>query len=255
MKFRFGTVVAFVIIVLVGDVYIMADTSARSEQNDKRLQLQIQVDKDRYLPGQVITVNFKILNNTNQTLMLDPGANVKTGRLQVFVSDGNDEFLQYTGPRWGLLDGIAKGSIEVQPQKFVETSATVLHNRVVATYHLNKHAAKELTKGRIDTEYAFPRPGVYYIKAKLFDRGYVSHIESEPVKILIDEPQGPDLDIWNTLKTNGAYALFLQTGEISGHAKDPKADEIVQLLEDLVKRYPTSKYADTLRTCLAKRQK
>lgn len=254
MKSRISIyLVLLALIASVWDNYTFGDASARGDQDIKRLQLQIQGDKERYLPGEVITLNFKISNNTSETLMLETGANVKTGRLQVFISEGNEEFLQYTGPRWGLLDGFPKQTLALSPQTSEETSATLLHNYVPATYHLDERSAKQVIKGLINTEYAFPRPGVYYVKARLYDNGFANQIESEPIKILIEEPQGFDLEIWNTIKTEGAYAFFLQTGWGTGNAKDPSEEEIARVLENLIERYPTSKYIDSLRTSLAKR--
>ena len=255
MKFRISICLVLLMIILSAiDGYTHGTASVRGEQDITRLELQIRSDKDSYLPGQVIELNFRISNNTNESLLLEPGANVKTGRLQVFISEGTSEFLQYRGPRWGLLDGFPVKSKEMSPQTSEETSATLLHNYVPATYHLDERSAKQRIKGLINTEYAFPRPGVYYVKARLFDNAYANHIESKPIKILIEEAQGSDLEIWNTIKNDGAYAFFLQTGHSTGQPTDPSTEEIAHVLETLIERYPSSKYIEGLRTSLAKRQ-
>jgi hypothetical protein len=88
----------------------------------------------------------------------------------------------------------------------------------------------------------------------LFDRGYANHIESEPIEILIEDPQGVDLEVWSTIKTKGAFAFFLQTGESTGHAKEPGSEEIVGVLENLIKRYSSSKYVDNFRASIAERR-
>jgi hypothetical protein len=256
MKTRRAFYMALVALVSMLCTAIVLSQSDNSASKDiKLLTLQVKADKDSYLPGEVITLNFKILNNSRESVLLSKSADVQTGQLQVFIADESNQYNQYSGPRWGLVDVIGGRYITLSPGESFETTATVLHNRRVETSHLSKNAAAEIKKGRIQTDYVMPQAGMYFIKAVLIDDALASKIESEPVGIVIEEPQGADLEVWNKLKSDGDYGLFIQTGEIAERADGPKTKEIVGTLKEIENSYPTSKYLNHIRAALAKQRK
>lgn len=233
---------------------VLSQSDNSTSKDIKLLTLQVKADKESYLPGEIITLNFKVLNSSKEPVLLSKSSNVHTGHLQVFIADESNQYNQYSGPRWGLADVIGGRYITLSPGESFETTATVLHNRRIETSHLSKTAAAELKKGRVQTEYVMPQPGMYFIKAVLIDDALANRIESEPIGIVIEEPQGADLEVWNKIKSDGDYGLFIQTGEIAERPDGPKTKEIMGALKEIENSHPTSKYLGHIRAALAKQR-
>lgn len=242
------------LIVVLGTAIVLSQSEGSTSEDIKRLTLQVKADKETYLPGETITLNFKMLNNSTGPVLLPRNADVQSGHLQVFVADESSRYSKYVGPRWGLADAIGGKAVKLQPGESFETSATVLHNQRVETAHLSEIAAAEIAKGRIQTDYVLPEPGMYFIKAVLVDDHLVNQIESEPVRIIIEEPQGADLEVWNKIKGDGDFALFMQTGELRERPDGPKTKQVVATLKEIESSYPTTRYIGKIRAGLAKRR-
>lgn len=115
--------------------------------------------------------------------------------------------------------------------------------------------AKSYGKERINTDYALTNPGIYYIKAALYNPLSGNTVESEPVSIIVEEPQGDDLETWNKIKEDGKYGLFIQTGGLIEHPKGRKTIEVINNLEKILSLHQNSRYADSIRFALSKHQK
>jgi hypothetical protein len=242
------------LIIALGTAIALSQSEDFTSQDIKRLNLQVKPDKESYLPGEVITLNFKVLNNSVEPVLLPKSVDVQTGQLQIFIADENGQYNQYIGPRWGLADVISKKAVKLAPGESFETSATVLHNQTIEIAHLSEIAAAEIAKGRIKTEYALPKPGMYFIKAILSDDKLTNKIESEPISVIIEEPQGVDLEVWNKIKDDGNFALFMQTGELKERQEGPKTKQIVASLSEIERSFPTTRYISKIRSGLAKQR-
>lgn len=229
----------------------MNGTSAAVHQEIRGLRLEIQIDKDHYLPGEMITVQLKITNASDSPIALPPNGDVLSGGMHILVAEASGQFRDYKGPRWGLRDGAAGRATTLAPGESVRSSATVLYNRVTSTSHLNGLYAAQVKNDAIDTEYALPHAGAFQFKARLIDERFSDAIESVPVDIVIDEPSGPDLVIWNRIKDDGAFGYFFQTGEVLGRSQSPTIREIESIFDKLESLYPTSRYAKNIRASLA----
>ena len=64
----------------------------------------------------------------------------------------------------------------------------------IVAEELAKSVRDEVTKGLVKTEYVLPKPGVYFVKAVLIDDALENRIESEPMRIVIEEPMNGDLN-------------------------------------------------------------
>jgi hypothetical protein len=226
-------------------------TSAATHQEMRGLRLEIQTDKDHYLPGELITVQLKITNASDGPLALPRNADVFSGGMNIFVAETTGNFRSYKGPRWGLRDGVGGRTKTLAPGESVSESVTVLYNHVTSTSHLSELYATPVKNDSLDTEYAFPHAGAFRLKAVLSDDRFSTSIESAPVDIIIDEPGGPDLVIWNKIKDDGGYGYFFQTGEVLGRSHAPTIEEIELALKELESLYPTSRYAKNIRASLA----
>ncbi len=250
MKSRAATYLC-VVLLTIGAVFSLLMARDSSGQQLKQLQLELQADKESYLPGEVITLNFKLRNNSTETVALRKSMDVGIGNLRVFITDESGAYKEYKGPRWGLLDGMG-GGVKIAPGATMEAKATVLHNHVISTAHLNPLYAEQIAKSYVMTSYALPQSGTFYLKAVLNDVQRYNSIESAPLRINIESPQGDDLEVWKQLKDKADIALFMQTGEVSGRADGMKAAEIETLLRKIETEYPNSRYIESLRAGLTK---
>lgn len=245
------------LIALIGAIctaIALSQSEGSVSQDIKRLTLQVKADKESYLPGEMISLNFKVLNNSTEPVLLPKSIDVQTGYLQVFIADESGKYNQYIGPRWGLVDVVGGKAIKLAQGESFETSATVLHNKTIETAHLSEIASAELAKDRIKTEYVLPQPGMYFIKAVLNDDQLTNKIESEPIRVIIEEPQGTDREVWNKIKHDGDFALFMQTGELKERPNGPKTKQIVATLSEIESSYPTTRYISKIRSGLAKQR-
>lgn len=88
-------------------------------------------------------------------------------------------------------------------------SFAVLYNHRFETRHLNEQAAKPIIEKYVDTEYAFPKPGTYYIKA-IMSLGSKNEIESKPIALHVNEPYTiDDIEVWKVLKSDPEYGYFI----------------------------------------------
>lgn len=218
------------------------------------LTLQVKSDKSSYLPGELITLDFRMSNDSKETVMLPKSVDVWSGHLQVFISDETNDYKVYEGPRWGLADVKGGSAATLAPGDSFKTTATVLHNHRLETSHLNDNSAAQISKGLIRTEYVLPEPGLYFIKPVLIDDALQNKIESEPVRVVIEEPAGVDLEVWKKIKDDGNYARFIQTGGLVERADGPKTKRVVATLEEIENSQPNSRYFGQIRMALAKRR-
>lgn len=221
-------------------------------QNVGSLTLELQVDKPSYLPGEIVALHFSVRNSTSSPILLNNEVTVWDGNLKVFVSNENGPFREYVGPGWGVRDRVPGAPLKLNPSQSFDTEATVLWNQKLETSHLNEIYAKRVARQRLGTAYALPEQGNYYLKAVLFDAKTGTSIESTPVKLTVEEPQGTELSVWNSLKENSDFALLIQTGGLLEHPKAAKTLRTASELEKIVTRHQDSRYSREIRSGLAK---
>ena len=96
---------------------------------------------------------------------------------------------------------------------------------------------------------------MYYLKvwASIIKNEESTTIESEPIKITIEEPADEDLEVWNKIKNNGDFAYFIQEGDIRIPVyKMEERAKFQQEVEQILIDYPNSFYATSLRQSLDK---
>jgi hypothetical protein len=242
--------VSVMAVILLGAGYALhRNTSA---QNVGSLTLELQTDQQSYLPGEIVALHFSVRNTTSSPILLNNEATVWDGNLKVFVSYENGPFREYVGPGWGTRDRVPGAPLKLNPSQSFDTEATVLWNQKLETSHLNEIYAKKVAKQRLGTAYALSEQGRYYLKAVLFDARTGTSIESTPVSLTVEEVQGAELRVWNSLKENADYALLIQTGGLMEHPKGSKTLRTASELEKIVARHQDSRYARQIRSGLAK---
>ena len=152
---------------------------------------------------------------------------------------------------WGVRDAIHIEPLILKPGEAFESEAVMLCNPVLETSHLNEATAKRAREREnlVQGNYVLTKPGYYFVKAILRDPRSDNIIESTPVRIFADRPQGDDLDVWNKIKDRRDYAFFIQTGSV-GNVGDQHSKKVANDLQEIVTLHPTSKYADKIRKSL-----
>lgn len=236
-------IIAF--ICLIGFEYIQPIKATTSNP----LTLKVNSAKQSYMLGEAVNLTFELINNSKEDVSLGCFG-VGTGELQLFMSNGKKDYLEYNGG-WGTVDAECHNLLKAG-DKIEIPSVKVLWNYKINVNHLNEDAAKEHTRGKITNDYAFPEAGIYYIKAWAFNNG-TSKLESEPIQITIEKPIGEDLEVWNKIKDNGDFAYFIQAGEINIPSyKTQEKTEFLKQVEQIIIDYPNSFYSEFLRQNLNK---
>jgi hypothetical protein len=216
-----------------------------------QLAVEIAADKQSYLPGELIGLKFNVTNRSDQSVALPGEASVWDGHLKVFVAYQDEEYKEYRGPGWGLKDVVRFNPIVLAPGVSHETEATILYHKGKGVRHLSAVYQKQIVEKEMTGGYALAEAGGYRIKAVLYDFNYAYRIESEPIRIVIEEPVGADLKVWNRLKENSDYGRFIQTGS-AGKPSTAESRQLVENLTEIADAYPESNYLKGIRLGLSK---
>lgn len=118
--------------------------SDRTREQLPRLMLEVQSDKGRYLPGELISLRFKVINASGGPVYLYKGSDVGTGCLKIFIAFEGERYKEYRGPSWGIKDVVYEEPfLRLFPGDVFETQATILHNIPIQTSHLDEYTASE----------------------------------------------------------------------------------------------------------------
>ncbi len=218
------------------------------ETETSNLAFKGKPDKESIVLGEPITIQFEISNNGETPIKVHVGG-VETGFLKVLIAGQDGDFKRYFGYGWGLLMGKMSNLSPDSSHKYKEVA--ILWNGKIDVSGLNDHAAKEKLKGKISTEYAFPEPGVYFVKGLSYVGENAVPIESKPIKILVREPEGIDLEVWKQIKGNAEIALLMQSGGFNT-GKEEEKQELIEQVEQIIERYPDSIYSSYLKPNLEK---
>lgn len=239
-------VTSIIAALLLGVFWSMVGFSqAKTETAD--LSFKGNVEKETFVLGEPIAVGFEIYNKGKTSISVHRGG-VETGFLKVFIAGQDGEYKLYDGYGWGRILGRMFNLPPGESQKYKE--ATILYQGKIEVSHLNERAAEEKLKGKITTEYALPEPGVYFIKGLSYFGEKATPIESEPIKVVIKEPVGEDLEVWNQIKGNAEIALLMQNDGFNT-GKEAEKESLINQVEQIIEKYPTSIYSGYLKPNLA----
>lgn len=212
------------------------------------LQVKLKTSKTAYVQGEIVPLNIEVVNTGSSDVFLK-GADAESGYVKIYVASANLKFSQYRHSNWGRAK--TKG-FTIKTGQTIDSRSTLLWNFKPEVSHLNESAARLASEGLILTDYAFDKPGIYSIKAVLIIPGETqTRIESAPVQIVIEEPTGEDLKVWNRIKDNGEIGYFIQEGTVRSPNPEER-DTIVNQVEQLIDEYPTSSLTTQIRQSLDK---
>lgn len=228
---------------------------AQGEHVDGRLTvndglvLQGVTKQPTYVLGEPVRIQFSFANN-GQTKRLVPSEGVEAGSLKIFVANKeNGEYKEYRTAGWGTERG---RPLDLEPgSKHHYPEVTILWNGKPKLNHFSDVELNEALRGRIATEYAFQEPGVYFIKGSSFVGEDFQPIESEPIRLEILKPGGPDLAVWTRIKGNMEIAYLMQRSSFNTEDRSKK-QALTSEIEQILSEYPNSVYSSYLRPNLEK---
>jgi hypothetical protein len=227
--------------------WIMNADTVKSSDNNSNIVLKISSDKETYILGEVINLQFELKGKNDEPITLRSVPTVETGYMRVWIASPDRNFKEYEGDRWGLFDG----NKSAQQAKSIKSQAAILFNRKPVQY-------SSLTENQIKTDYAISESGVYFIKASaiIWNEQPKSDedkmvIESEPIQIVVNEPVGDDLEVWKRIKDNGEFAYFIQQGSFRVRNIEERK-KLLEEVEQITTKYPNSLLTNQMKQSLEK---
>lgn len=242
------------IFIIVGILFlccVVGLSYSKYVESSNKIYLKINFPKSTYKLGEIASLGIEITNKHSEVIYLS-GEAIDTMKIKISAGSNNDFKDYYGNSRNFLVDG--DYHIKINPNETINRQQAILWNFKPDVSGLNSDAAKPVLEGRISTDYAFSEAGTYFVKAVLILKSEEPIvIESESIKITIEEPVGKDLEVWNKIKNNGNYAYFIQEGDIRISAyKTEERAKFQQEVEEIINQYPNSFYAESLRQSLVK---
>jgi hypothetical protein len=206
------------------------------------LSLVLSSQSQAYALGDVIDLNFEITNTSGEPLAIKvPG--VGQGTLRVFVAKDGGDYTEYVGPKWGTINSGRK-TVKLEADEKFQTRATVLYNTRIRTDDLTPMYAEKYQKERLANDFAMTEPGSFKLKAVYSDG--VNNLSSEPIDVQMSLPTGTDAVVWERIKNNGAFAYFLQTGDVKFLPGTPAFAQFNDELRQIVNDHPGTAIGDKL---------
>ena len=222
-------------------VWAKSTGAIKQAKNSSVLALKVNSEKQTYVLGELIKLNFELSNEGDKAVRVAYKPDVSTGYLKIWIAFDDREFNLYNNSSWGRMEN---RGLTLQPGQHFKSQATIFWN--------SKPQIPRSGEGKILTDYAFSKAGIYFIKAVASITGdNPMKIESEPIQIVVNEPVGDDLKVWNQIKENGDIAYFIQQGETPTY-QDEKAEKLLKEIEQITGKYPNSDLAGQMKQKLEK---
>ena len=212
---RYSKSTVFGVLILFVTLSSLPQSRGQSNDSEGSAELRISTTKSEYLLGEPVRLERLLVKIGDPARVGFPGDD-RQGSLRVFIAKGDGEFRQYEWGGWDFpyqeyTDGPGR----------LKTFHTIFFNKKPVTYHLSDYGRREAERGRILTDYAFPEPGDYRIRAT---RGFSvrrggdryassARAESNEISIRVKEPEGDDLRVWEIMKADPRIGFFMTAGE------------------------------------------
>lgn len=234
-------------VVLALSILLVLGLSNKAKLADQpKLTLKISPLKQSYVLGEVVSFDVKVTNIGDTDVVLR-GWTAETGYIKFLISGGNQKFKEYAHSDW--RHGHKPKAIKAGETKESVTDLLWNFSPVGRVADL-----RGVYENHIMTELAFPEPSVYFIKAVLIIPTVGdgrAEFESEPVQIVVNEPVGEDINVWNRIRKNPDLAYFMQQGEVRS-AKQEEREKLVKEVEQILADNPNSFLAGEMSKSLEK---
>ncbi len=240
--FAFGTLMTIALVLAVAWQY---QTSA--QLNNGPLSLTLSTSKERYTIGEVVDFNFELKNVTTGPIDVKRPS-VATGTVRIQMSVDGTGFRDYRGPMWRNGDASTR-PVSLEKASAIAGRGTILFNQTTPSGHLTELYASRIQREELEPDFVVSSAGTYYLKAIYSDGRIVT--ESEPIRVEFTTPLGSDSMVWDEIRIEGAYAYFLQTGDVLYDPDSADAESFRVDVRRIVANYPDSPIAIRLGERLA----
>jgi hypothetical protein len=191
----------------------------------KNLTLELAVPREKYVQLQPIPLTLTLSNMTKDVLNGHSALDFASGFVQVWIKSSNAD--------WRTIDNLTveKKLVIVKPRE-IKPDERITTNQVLS----------------LGLERSFPEPGVYQIKVRLHNNDHSQTIESQPVAVRIDRPEGADLEAYNFIHANANVDLFFTGKQLGRNRRDD------QSLETFVTVFGETSYGDDASFVLGERR-
>lgn len=226
----------------------LPQSSGQSNGPEASLELRISTAKGEYILGEPVRLERLLIKIGDYTRVgFEPDDH---GALGVFISKDGGEFLHY---RFGGWDDLSNRPTSDGPGRY-KLFHTILLNKKPETAHLSDYGRREAEKGMMLTDYAFPEPGEYRIRAKRIytvRRGTATYgtsafARSNEISIRVKEPEGDDLKVWEIMKSDPDIGHFLMVGDAPDRRPSIESTVLARV-DRIVSEYPDSYLAGLLK--------
>ena len=242
MKYKSALVIILTIALL--PLIVLSGQSDGGAEGWEDVSFELSADEESYAPMQLVTLRMKLVNTSDEDFKLKGRASVWNERVRVFIAREGEELKEYRGPGWGLSDEIYIRPTIVKPRQAYETEATVL-------YQLKEKTARQ-SPDEVGAGYVLGRPGVYAVKAILYDFGFERSKESNVIRITVQEPLAEDVEVINIIGSNPELGYFMQTGSSPYGVDDERTEKIVAKMEEIFRSAPNGRYSNAIKKSLSK---
>lgn len=229
-----------IVLLLSVGFFIFAGTtqikSNNSDELDNSLKINVSSVKDSYLLGETVFLDFEVKNISSADIRVR-GLDLDTRYVTVYIAYEGEPFKKYNHSRvkersWWML----------KAGQSVKSSSGILWN---FSPKETSTTWKEMGDTDILSYYAFPKAGVYTVKAVL---GIPNNekpitVESKPIQIVINEPVGDDLEVWNILKDREDIGFFIQENYFRT-SNPQEAKKLIKKVEQISLKHPNSLIAN-----------
>lgn len=233
---------------LLPSVVLSKQSGAQAEGWDG-LSFEISSDQETYAPMQLVTLKMKLVNTSGEDLTLKGRASVWDERIRVFIAREGEEFREYIGPGWGLRHSILSRPTVLGRNQAYETEATVLYQLREKTAQPDPTQAHHVAAEKTGSGYVLGLPGVYQVKALLYDSEFRRSKESNVARITVREPAAEDLVVIELLRSNPAFGYFIESGESPYPLDDERTENLVAKLAEIAESHPS--YSPAIKKSLA----
>lgn len=229
------------LVTIITGFWMINIAAVKTQVSNSELILKVVSDKREYILGEAINLQTEIKDKNNKTITLRTIPTVEDGYMHVWVASTDRIFKEYLGEGWGL----SEGNKMLEKSNSFKSQTKILHNVITPKY--------SFSESRIETIYAIPETGVYFIKATatIFSEEFRSDgnkitIESEPIQIVVNEPSGEDAEVWKLVKNSGDFALFMHEGQFLAKGIEER-EKLINEVERIAAKYPTSILANQMK--------
>ena len=209
-------------------------------ENDswKFADIRISTANQAYILGEPVRLDLRFTKKGDASTIIEDDS-IATGSLRVFIARERGKFLRYSFKGW------VAGRTHRYEGRDRYSFDTILFNSKPETAHLSDVGKTKAEEGMILTDYAFPEPGIYRIKATLgftkVTNGKASWetVESNEISLELKQPEGDDLKVWEIIKADPRIGYFLTSGEAPVRFPSIQ-DAVMQEVEKITSDYPNS---------------